>query len=198
MKERLYFYFAVLTHPILVPFVFLLLSSWPVELEIIGLLLVCTVVLPLLVLKFLKINFANPNLKQRREIYVIVGMAYLLFRLLLHFMPSSFNAVMYYWPPIWAVLMFLMFLINFRYKISWHAMVWGHVLALTGLLVGVTAYEDQVLLPAFFRIAIVVILAFLVMRVRYLQKAHSAAELIIGFALGLFLSNLSILLYDSL
>lgn len=198
MKDRLYFYFAIVTHPILIVPFFMILMTLEFNFKIEGILLVCGLILPLIVLSLLKIDFRDPNLADRRKIYAIVALGYSLYILLAYLDYVPYYHFFRYWAPIWAGLMLLMVFINYRFKISWHALAWGHVLSLTGLFVGVTQYEDMVILPAFFSLAIVILLSFLVMRVRYLQKAHTARELIIGFALGLFLSNLSILLYDIL
>ena len=198
MKEKLYFYFAIATHPILIVPLFMMLTSLQFNLRIEGVLLFCGFVLPLVILRLLKVDFKDPDLSERRKIYGLVSLGYFLFTVLAYLDYVPYHHFFRYWAPIWAGLMLLMVFVNFKYKISWHAMAWGHVLSLTGAFVGVTAYEDMVIVPAFFRLAIVILLSFIVMRVRYLQKAHSVLELIIGFALGLFLSNLSLLLYDIL
>ena len=175
---------AILTHPIFLPLLSLLIYAPLVASHGEETLILASIwfgfvylLLPLLFFKVVrKINLANPSITERKSIYKAYTLVNLGFALVNVFLMTEYISFFLGAFLLHLILWFLSFI---ELKASWHTAVWSFLVT-AGLMI---LYNyDLVGLPAMLGVAcgILVLVAF----TRYMQKAHTAMELIVGVATG--------------
>ncbi|MBR9859239.1 hypothetical protein GYB22_00510 [bacterium] len=183
MKERILFFLSFITHPIFLPLVvLLLLTNIPISLY---LLLIC-LIFPVVLLKLAGIDLKSPDLAERRLIFVALALSYLSASAIWQ---SDMIIKLFYMA--WFFGMIVLAFCSFRIKVSWHALGWG-ILA-TFLLLVLWSIKGYIKYLGPLEAMVVGVLVFgglPVMFLRYVQKAHTLKELLLGYAIGLSIPGL--------
>ena len=178
MRKTLLLIPAVLLHPIWLPFAFAvgteMSDRWLLMANI-------CLVLPAIWLAFYRINPLDPDLAQRRIIFT--GLA--LFYVLAAYLALQISPYAAFWMASNAVAMGLLAILAFRWRISWHVFGWAFTAGFMSIVFGFWWREagEPWLLGDKLSITAMAI-TFLVGILRYVQKAHSLAEIASGLVLG--------------
>ena len=185
---------AILTHPIFLPLLSLIIYA-PLVASLGSSALILSSVwigfvylfLPLLFFKVIRhINLAEPNLVERKSIYKAYTAVNVGFAIVVIFIIPSYISFF-----LGAALMhaFLWFCSYIELKASWHAAAWTFLIG-AGLMI-LFNYQFVGLSTMIYT---TVLVWAIVITTRYIQKAHTSLELLVGSAIGL-LSSLLILFY---
>mgnify|MGYP001604718741 CR=1 FL=1 len=176
--------FAILLHPALIPFYsaiaytpLFIKYGWPPVLLFAIWILFLHLILPVVYFtKVKQIKLSAPNLAEREAIFktylgltlLIVVVTAFMFKEYLGFSLALFilYALLWFWSAI-------------KFKASWHAAAWAMLLVSALALILKFGFVDNTN-----TLITLVLLTVLVTTVRYLQKAHTLNELLMGLATG--------------
>ena len=181
MKKNILFAIAFITHPILLPPIFyLIMTSFKFNLEL-SFVLNLSIIIPIALFRIAKVNFRNPSLTERRIVYLVLVICYAAIQLYLRWNSESayFSSINMFQFLSIALLIFS--LTTYIGKWSWHAFAWAGAMWWTLA----AANEFSVLeTRGVLLFILTVVVGLLVCFIRYLQKAHSIEELLLGYLTG--------------
>lgn len=174
---------AGICHPV---FLILFVPFYHMESTVPGLvmLVIYGFVAPAATFSLTSIKVLDPNITQRRFIYLVYLICLSILVLCTQWIDES--AIVVNWYVHWVVAYALLLIVNFKDKASWHAMGW-------------TLISSWLILNSNFQwisaeaIAVIPLLAIGVIILRYFQRAHTLRQLIIGMAIGVIVPYLFLL-----
>lgn len=178
MREKLLFFLAFISHPILLfPSLFLGFNHLQFNKEFL-MVLSLGLIIPIALFRILSINFKSPNLAERRIIYLILVICYALISFYFSEKGTSIGQKLFLSQSIGLLIMALATVYS---KWSWHAFAWAAAIyPIIGLGFKYNLIEHYSLLVIIGGICAGLVVSY----VRFLQKAHTLKELLFGYLCG--------------